>query len=884
MTFMKKLNELLFRLRALCRREQLDAEMREEMAHHVEMTAAQREADGVSAKEARFSAQRTFGNCGLIQERCRDDRGFAWLDEVLRDVRFAARMLRKNPGFTLVVVLTLALGVGANTALFSILNSVVLQPLPYPEASRLVWLAETWPGVEKTSISYPNFIDWREQQTVFDRVGAYRTKSYNLTGDAEPVLTTVGEMSHDVMSALGIQPAIGRSFTPEEDSASGAPVTLLSDALWRSRYGAAPGIVGQTITLDGRAYTIVGVMPPIFAFPRAATLWVPLAPVVAATTGISTNRAAHSGIHAVGQLKPGVTLEQARANLDAIAVQLDAQYPDANRGHRVHMTSLHESLVGSASKTLWPLFGAAGLVLLIACANVANLLLARASVRQKEMAVRAALGASRRQILRQLFIESLLLAGLGGIVGLLLARWALGGIVALMASAVPTVTDTKLDQNVLIFFASAALVSAVLFGLAPAWHASRVVLQDALQNASRGSSGRGRLRHGLVVVELALTLLLLIGAGLLVRTMARMERIDPGYNTERVLTFRVDLNIGKYSVPAQRAAFFNELLERLRVLPGVKAASLTSHVPLSGGVMTNEFVIENRPEPPPGGRPFAQTVVVERDFFRTMDIPVIKGRAFNEQDIAGSPTVMIDEEFARRYWPDQDPIGQSIRLGAGARQNQPAATIVGVVRRVKLENLTDRGGNVQVYLPFGAGFRSGMIVVMRTAADPVSLVASARQQVLALDPNQPIHSVRTLEDVRERSGSSQRLNLILLGTFALVALGLAAVGLYGVLSYLVAQRQREIGVRMALGARRADVVKMIVRQGMILIAVGAAIGLPAAFALSRVLGHLLFEVSPYDPLTFGVVVVVLVIVALFACGFPARRAAGVDPMIALRSE
>ena len=880
---MNLLSQLKSRFVALFRKRELDADMDDEMRSHIAMRTQQNIESGMNPEEARFAALRQFGWTESIKETCREQRGVTWLENLAQDIRYGARQLRKNPGFTAVAVGTLALGIGANTALFSIINSVVLRPLPYPDSQRLVWLAERWMGVDKTSISYPNFVDWREQQTVFDRLGVYRARSYNLTGDAEPILTMVGEMSVDVMSSLGIQPLIGRLFTSEEDSARGAPVALLSETLWRARYGADPGILGQTISLDGRACTVIGVMPSAFAFPRDASLWVPLGPFTAGAN--FNNRAAHAGLFAIGSIKPGMTLAQARADLDAIAARLDAQFPDANRGHRVHLTSLHEALVGGAERTLWPLLGAAGLVLLIACANVANLLLARASARRKEIAVRAALGASRWQILRQLFVESLLLAGLGGAVGLLLARWALGGIITVMASAIPTVTEAQLDQNVLIFFAAAALFSAVLFGLAPAWQASRLELREALQNAARGSSGRGKLRHGLIVAEFALTLLLLIGAGLLLRTMARIQSVDPGYATAHVLTFRVDLNAGKYPTPAQRRAFFIELLQRLRALPGVKTASLTTHVPLSDSPSSSEFVIQGREEPPPGTRAFTDMVVVDHDYFRTMEIQVIRGRTFTEQDgISGIPTMIVDEDFARRYWPDQDPIGQRIRYGPGPRETQPAATIVGVVRHVKLEKLTEQGGNVQAYLPYGAGFPTRMMIVARTAGDPASLVAGARRQVLALDPDQPIHRVNTLADLRERSGSSHRLSLTLLGAFALVALGLAAVGLYGVLSYLVGQRRREIGVRMALGARRSQVVKMVLREGLTLMIAGAVIGLPAAFVLARILAHLLFEVSPYDPLTFGTVVIVLAIIAMIACLVPARRAAEVNPMEALRAE
>jgi putative ABC transport system permease protein len=880
--------KLLRRLAALFRKEKIDAEMTEELRAHVELRTQRNLASGMSPDAAHYAALRAFGGVEQIKERCRDERGIAWLDEMLRDLRFAGRMLRKHPGFTLVIVGTLALGIGANTALFSIINSVVLRPLPFADAHRLVFLAERWTDVERASIAYPNFLDWREQQRVFDRMGAYRTRPYNLTGDADPIQISVTEISLDALAVLGVQPTLGRLFLPEEDSPRGVPVALLGDALWRSRYGASPDIVGQTILLDGRAHTVVGVMPPSFDFPGGRTLWVPLSPI-AATGGDWATRNAHSGIYSVARLKAGVTLEQARANFDAIAARLDAQYPAANRGHRVLLVSLHDAQVGGAGRALWPLFGAAALVLLIACANVANLLLARASARQSEIAVRAALGASRARILRQLFVEGLLLAALGGAAGLLLAQWMLQGIVTLLAPTLPNAADTRLDGTVLIFFAGLALLSAVLFGLAPAWQASRVDLREALQRMSRGSSARSaKFRHGLVVLELALTLLLLIGAGLLLRTMVQLARVDPGFTNEQVLTFRINLNTGKYPTSVQQTAFFENLLVRLRALPAVKSATVASRVPLDDHGWDSEFLIEGRPEPAPGARPYVELQRIDPDYFRTMGIPLLRGRAFaprEEQSGAGLNAIIIDEEFARRFWPHEDPIGQRVRFPwGGARENNPVVTIVGVVGHVKLEKLSEVGGNVQAYLPFAQMPRPAMTVVLRAAGDPSALLASARQQVLALDPNQPIYSARTFEDLRERSGAPQRLNLILLGSFALMALGLATVGLFGVLSYLVAQRQREIGVRVALGAARSDVVRLIVREGLMLVGIGAAIGVPATIALARVLSNLLFEVSPRDPLTFGAVLTVLVVVALLASWLPARRAAKIDPMLALRAE
>jgi putative ABC transport system permease protein len=813
----------------------------------------------------------------------------------MNDVRFAIRQLLKNPGFTAVAVLTLALGIGANAAIFSVVSSVLLRPLPYPDSGRLVWLSERGSDWSGGPIAYPNFRDWREQQTVFEALGLYAFSSFALTGRDEPIQVAASYVSADVFTALRVQPAIGRAFTAAEDKPGGAPVVVLSHALWRDRFGGDANVVGRPITLDGRDYTVIGVMPSGFAFPSDVSLWAPVGPLSAWTNW--QNRQEHPGLLAIARLKPEVTLEQARAEMDAIATRLEQQYPETNKTRRVQVDLLLDNQVGNVSRALWTLLIAVAVVLVIACANVANLLLARAATRQQEMAVRAALGAGRRRIIAQLLTESVLLAVLGGAAGLLLAQWGLHLILAIGHDSIPRVESVRLDETVLLFSAALVLMTGVLFGLAPAWQATRVDLQRNLNSGSRGTTqGRPRLRQALVVAEVALTVLLLMSAGLFLRSFSRLQAVNPGFAAERVLAFRVSLPDRKYDSIEKQLAFYNQLVDRLRSLPGVSAASVTSKVPLDPHSWDTTFLIDGRPELPPGERPSMDVQFVGPDYFRAVGIPVISGHPFSDRDDrshlsgsgdekdlnAGLNCIMIDEEFTRTYFPTEDPIGRRIRLPWG--EKVPPLTIVGVVRRVKLKALDESGGKVQAYLPFLQAPMGGMSVVVKSAVPPRSLAAAARSQVNALDPELPVFDLHTLEELRNDSIAPRRLNLILTATFAGLALALAVIGLYGVLAHAVNQRRREIGVRVALGARRIDVLNLVVGQGMRLALLGVGLGLLVAVALTRLLRGLLFEIKPSDPLTFFVVTGAVIAVALLACWLPARRAANVDPMVAVRYE
>lgn len=818
----------------------------------------------------------------------------------MQDLRYALRQLIRSPAFTLVAVVTLALGIGANTAIFSVVNAVLLRPLPYPQSDRLVWLSERGPNFPTMSISYPNFSDWREQQKVFDQIGVYNWGSYNLTGRGQPVRLTGVRISADAFTALRTRPAIGRVFTNEEDQPGASPVVVLSHALWEERFGGNAGVLQQSITLDGRPYVVIGVMPAGFAFPSRTDFWVPVGPLSSAENWKS--RGNHPGLLGVARLKPGVTLEQARADMEAIAIRLEKQYPESNTENRVRVEPLLDNYVRNVRAALWTLLGAVTLVLAIACANVANLLLARGAARQKEMAVRAALGAGRWRIARQLLTESLVLSVSGGVLGLGLAWGAVRLIVGLSGDAIPRSQEIGLEIAVLLFTGGIAVLTGMLFGLAPAWQASRPELHDTLKDAARGiTGGRARLRHGLVVAEVALTLVMLAGAGLLLRSFYRLQQVQAGFSHERVVTFRLDLPDRKYEADDAPIRFYQSLIEKLAALPGVESASLASRLPLGENDWQTSFVVDGQPEPPPNQRPSMEVQVVSPEYFRTMGIPVLRGRAFTDQDdlshlrgqdlggmsrnerlIAGMTSMIIDQEFARKHWPGQDPIGKRIRLPWGPKG--PLLTVVGVVGRVKLGRLNEEGGFVQAYLSCRQVPERGMAVVLKTTLPPSAMVDAARREVQALDAEQPLYDVRTLAEMRDRSIAPQRMNLTLLGTFAVVGLTLALIGLYGVLAYAVTQRRREIGVRMALGAQPAQVLQLVIGHGMRLVLLGLGIGLAGALAVTRLLRTLLFSVGPADPLTFALTPLLLILAALLACWLPASRASRVDPMEALRCE
>jgi len=700
------------------------------------------------------------------------------LETFLQDIRFGARQLRKNPGFTAVAALTLALGIGANTAIFSIVDAVLLRPLAYPDSGQLVSLSERGPDWSGGSLSYPNFTDWRNQQSVFEKFGVYSGNNFTLTGAGEPARLVGALMSADVFAALRAQPEIGRVFREDEDKRGAPPVAVISHALWQNRFGGNPAIVNKTISLDGKPYAILGVMPAGFEFPNKVDLWLPVGPFSAASSW--QKRDNHPGLFGLARLKPGVTLEKARTDLDVIAVRLEQQYPDSNKTRGVQIDRLLDNKVGNVRRALWILLGAVSFVLVIACANVANLLLARAAAREKEIALRSALGAGRWRITRQLLTESGLLALLGAAVGLLFAKGALRVVAALAGESMPRADEISLDPRVLLFSGLVAVLTGILFGLAPAWHARRVDLQGTLKETGRGAtSGRVGLRQGLVIAEVALTFVLLVGAGLLLVSFHRLLQVNPGFVADRVLTFHITLSGEKYQLVEQEILFCHALREKLRALPGVRAASLASQnsIPLHEGGWDMLFLIEGRPEPPPHLQPSLQVHLIAPDYFQVMGIPLLQGRDFTEQDNrehlrgassgndwgAGLNAVIIDEEFAKRYWPNQNPLGQRVRIPFGEREKQPIVTIVGVVGRIKENRLSEQGGMVQAYFPMYQQPLQNMAVVVKTTNAPAAILTTMRQQVSQLDPAMPIFEIHTMREIRNNNVAPERLILGLLG-------------------------------------------------------------------------------------------------------------------------
>ncbi|MFP5261701.1 MAG: ABC transporter permease, partial [Blastocatellia bacterium] len=805
------------------------------------------------------------------------------------------RMMLKGRAVTAIALVALALGIGANTAIFSVVNAVLLRPLPYKNADELVMLWQNNPsvqvGFDMLPVTVADFIDWRDQSQVFENISILESARLALTGLDRPERIGGAAVSASFFDLMGAEPIMGRVFRPEEDQPGANQVAVVSYALWQSRFAAAPDIVGRTMTLDGKDYTIVGVMPKGFQFPRSqdlpsyfqmppqTELWTPI--------GLTSKQIANRGSHnkaVIARLKPNITLEQAQAEMSTIASRLEKQYKE-DEGYGVTVLPMRDQLVGDVRAALWVLLGAVGFVLLIACANVANLLLARAASRQKEIAIRTALGASRGRVLRQLLTESVLLSALGGLLGVLLAVWGIDVLLAVSPDNIPRKDEIGIDGAVMGFTLLISLMTGVLFGLAPALQASRFNLNETLKEGVRGSTGgHNRVSGLLVVAEVALSLVLLVGAGLMTRSFSNILRVDPGFTTENLLSMQIALPDNKYPEDRQQVAFFEQALERIRALPGAGQVSAVSDLPLSGTEEIDQFTIEGRPAPPNlNDTPLADFRFIDHDYFATMGTPLLAGRPFTEQDNAKSPgVVIISESLARRYFPDEDPLGKRIRPG-DAESKGPWLTIIGVVTNVKHSGL-EADPRPQLYFPYPQKFWGRMTIVARTSVDPKSFTAAMRDAVWAIDKDQPITNVETMEQYLAASVSHRRFNLIMLAAFSVIALILAGAGLYGVMSYSVTQRTHEIGIRMALGAKKRDILRLVLRQGLILVVAGLAIGLSAAFALTRFLSSILFGVSATDPVAFAGVSAALAIVALAACYVPARRAVKVDPMVALRYE
>ena len=811
------------------------------------------------------------------------------MQTLLQDLRYGLRVLAKNSGLTAVAVITLALGIGANTAIFSVVNAALLRPLPYEDPSRLVyvWSAEKARGINQSTVSIPDLHDWREQSRAFDGMAGWWSGTYNLSGGDEPQQVDGWTVSPNFFQVLGARPRLGRTFALDEEQGTKDRVVVLSHSLWIGSFGGTQRVLGRTITLDGEPHTVVGVMGAEFSSPFPdVQLWVPW-PSRAEAIAPRGNRF----MRVIARLKPGVAISLAQADMDTITGRLAQEYKE-DAGVTAYLVAAGQQITGSARPALFVLLGAVSLVLLIGCANLASLLLAQSAVREKEFAIRAALGADRWELVRQLLTESVLLSVLGGAVGILMTAWGIRYLRVVAANQVARAQDIGLDARVLLFTLGLSVLTGLAFGLFPALASFKGQLNESLKEGGRGlgAGARGRrMRDLLVIWEMALALVLLVGAGLLVNSFERLRAIDPGFNPDKVLTCQVSLPSSKYKDP-QIVSFFQQLLERVRALPGVKAAGATMTMPLrnSGGGFWSGLNIEGRPAAARESIPIVSFAQVTPGYFRAMGIPILKGRAFTDADNSDqSPKVaIVNATLARRFFPDAGPIDKRICLGEDPSKG-PWLTVVGVVGDAALQSLTDPRFP-QVFSAHAQGVEGGvagnMELALRTSSDPLSLAAAVRNEVHELDKEQSVADIQTLDQVVSASLTQPRLNTLLLAGFAGLALLLAAIGIYGVISYSIAQRTREIGIRMALGAQRSDVLKLVVKRGIILTLTGAAIGLVAAFILTRLMSSLLYGVQSSDPPTFFAVLVVLVGVALLATYIPARRATQVDPMVALRHE
>ncbi len=797
------------------------------------------------------------------------------------DLRFALRQLAKAPGFTAVAIITLALGIGACTAIFSVVNGVLLRPLDYPEPERLMVLKENQlPAFPEFSVSPPDYLDWAGQLKSFENLAAVTGAPLNLTGEGEPQRLVGAKVTANYFATYGIAPALGRVFSSDEDAPGKNKVVVVSDAFWQRVLGGSQDVVGRDLQLNGEPCTVVGVAPRGFGAASKVDLWVPMA--FAASETANANRDSHY-INVIGRLKPGVTPAQADAELKVLAAQIAEHYPDKNKGWSAFATPLLDYTVRDVRRVLYTLQGAVGCVLLIACANLANLLLARATARHREISIRAALGAGRGRLLRQLLTESVLLALAGGACGVLFAKWGLAALLTLAPASLPRVSNIQLDAVVLGDALLLSIATGLFFGLAPAWLAARTDVNEALKQGTRGSTeggARGKLRNALVVLEVAISLVLLAGAGLLVRSFVALAHVDPGFRPEHAVMLRLQLPEKKYEGPEQRAAFGDALLAQLRHRPGVQAVGLTQAMPLVGD-WVNGYFIEGRPRPSDAELPNLNYHSVTPDYFRAMGIRLVRGRLFTERDDAQAPRVaIINETLARREFPHEDPIGKRIAI---TQNGSPWREIVGVVGDVRQSGV-DQAAPAQAYDVFAQKPFSIIYVIIRTDGDPAALATAVRPAVYAVDKDQPVGSIRPLEEILADGIARQRFATLLLTVFSLVALIIAAVGIYGVMAYNVTQRTGEFGIRLALGAQPHDVRLLVLAQGGKLVGLGLLLGLSAACAGARVTESILFKTDAHDPVALGAVTLLLAMVALIACLLPARRATKVDPMLALRAE
>jgi len=885
------LSDVLIRLRGLFRRDAVENELDEELRSHFERQVEKLAQSGLPVAEARRRARLEFGGSDQIKEECREVRGTHLFDTLAQDVRYAFRTLRKSPGFTIVAVLTLALGIGANAAIFSVVQGVLLAPLPYsePESLVLVW-QNNLTLKHIISDSYPDFLDWQRNARSFQQMAAFDWQERDLTSPGTPEHLNGKVISSGFFETLGVEAILGREFSPQEDKHDAAPVVMISNRLWRNRFAGSTGALGKSVTLDGIDYTIVGVLPAAFRlFGDEADVYTPLGQGDPLIYG---DRTIHPVI-CIARLISGVTLAQSDAEMAAVQDHLDQLYPAADRGLGANVKPLKHEFVGDVSGTLLMLFGAVGIVLLIACANVANLLLSRSAARAREFAIRSALGANRSRIVRQLLVESVLLSLIGGGLGLVVAKCALNPVLAAVPGSLPRSENIGVNVYVLLFAFSVSIAVGILFGLAPALKSSKADLQTALKEGARGSATAHHRAQGfLVVVQMALTLVILVGAGLLFRTIRNLWDVNPGFDTQNLITFRVGLSPSAAKTSSGMRNAYQQLVERIRNIPGVNATDLTVLVPLSQGQNIGPFWVGSQAPSSSAQAPRALFYWTGPDYLRTMKIPLLRGRYFTPEDTAKSePVVVIDSVLARTYFADRDPVGQAMTI-----PHWGPVRVIGVVDHVRHWGLGARDTYTenQIYASlyqlsddWAPMFYRKLTVVVRTPLDSATVIPAIKNAVYAAGRDQPVYRIQTMQKIAADSMSSQRFPMILLGAFAGLALLLASVGIYGVISYSVSQRVHEIGIRMALGAERREIFRMVIGQGLRLALVGLAIGATSALILTRLLSsfsHLLYGVGASDPVTFASVSVLLIAVSVWACYVPARRATKVDPMVALRHE
>jgi predicted permease len=879
-----------------------EAEIAEELAQHAEDRYQELQNSGVTDAEARRMALLDVSGHELLARELRTVERSNARDPVVfgarnrlgllaglgQDLRYGFRTLRKNPGFTAVAMLALALGIGANTAIFSVVNGVLLSPLPYPDSSKLLMMYETAPDFSQSSIAYPNYLDWRRESRSFIDIGAFRSDSFNLTGAGEPEQIPGEYVSASVLPVLGVAPAMGRNFTAQDDRPGEACTVMLTNNFWKQRFAGDPNMLGRVLTLSGAACTVVGVLPGDFQFRRDARVYLPMEQWKSVELH---TRESHPGIRAVGRLKPGVTMEAAQAELTSISAGIAQQFPATNAGHGARLAPMKDDMVGNIRPMLLLLVGAVGFVLIIACANMANLLLVRSTARKREFAIRAALGAERGRVVRQLLTESVLLSLGAAAIGLLLARWGTSLVLAAAPDSLPRSQQIGIDPQVLLFTLAVAMITAILFGLAPAFHSANANPQDSLKEGTRGAGGgRHRAEGVFVAVEVGLAVVLLAGAGLMMQSVWRLWQVDPGFNTRNILTTQVALSPTVMTSAQSVRLAFQQMIERVAAIPGVKSAAVTSVVPLSDSDSENSFWLGAGPQPPQDRMTSAMFYIVTADYPSVMQMPLRRGRFFNDRDtVSSTPVIVIDEVLARHVFPGQDPIGKQLSLTVIG-----PAEIVGVVGHVKHWGLdADDTAKIrdQIYFPFNqvpdkfmSGAVAGLTLALRTGPEPLSLVSAVRANVAGPTRDQPIFAVRTMEQIISESLSQRRFTMLVLMIFAATALLLAAVGIYGVMSYAVTRRTYELGIRVTLGASRREIIGLVLGQGLRLAGIGMAVGLVAAIALTRLMAGLLYGVRPADPATLAAVALLLGAIALLACYIPARRAMAVDPIIALRCE